>query len=136
MPVSISAMITEAERQAELAWRRYRLSTRCHPLISGIDQSSFCDLTPEFCSSECGDGILGNRLAFLLCYLSRAALVPMVSLDILPRTGGSGAFDWRGFGRFRALWGIAGADRSRSRRHTPTEFQPNLESIREKFWHL
>ena len=49
------------------------------------------------------------------------------------RNWASGAEDGHGSGTVGALLGMAGVDRSRSRRHTLTEFQPNLESIREKF---
>jgi hypothetical protein len=55
-----------------------------------------------------------------------------VNLGRLPGAVGSGALDGRGSGSIGALGGMAGADQSRSGRHTLTEFQSNLESIREK----
>ena len=59
-------------------------------------------------------------------------LILRVNLDILPAAVGSGAVGGRGASSIGAVWGMAGADPSGSRRHTPIEFQPSPESIREK----
>jgi hypothetical protein len=59
---------------------------------------------------------------------------PMSFLETTcPKLGNAGHLIGRGFGHFEAFWGMSGADRSGSQRHTRADFQLNLESIREKF---
>jgi hypothetical protein len=50
----------------------------------------------------------------------------------LPETGQRGALDWHGFGRFGAFCAAVGQMLPGCWIHTLTEFQPDLESIRDK----